>query len=433
MIGEEDQRSRVDALLERFGLDHLARNAVPDADTIGNRELGYRAVLEALGPLLSQEGLRCSPLGVGWTHLVEAGIRTTADRDALRRRGWLPIDHLHRGGRDSQQAWLVIENGRPLIGVRLHRGSLPDPIGTVVERCRTAGEVLLRDVLELVELRRRGATPPAASTVLTIAADIESGLGGRDLAPWGSGRARCAPAKLPGVPRVHRRAQMVVAVSGVDGSGKTTLRNSLVADLKRAGVNVSTVWVRPGMGLGRLVALATIGKRALRQEAAAGVRAMAEGRNRATAPQSRRGVVGWTWAMLVTLAFLRNVWDQHVRARGSVVVYDRHLVDALATLDFAYEGVDLRVQHALVRWLLPRADVRLYLDVPLEVAVARKPGDLIGAAAVRRQLAAYDRWLSRLPAAHRLDARLPPDQLTAQALALVLQYGARKMDDINQV
>jgi len=135
----------------------------------------------------------------------------------------------------------------------------------------------------------------------------------------------------------------------------------------------------------------------------------------ATRPASRRGAVGYAWALLVSCSFLVGVWRQQRSARG-VVLYDRHLVDALATLDFAYEGVDLRLQHRLVRALLPRADVRLYLDVPADVSVARKPDDVLGEHAVRSQLAAYARWLDRIPPTVRLDATRPTVDLVTEAL-----------------
>jgi thymidylate kinase len=128
--------------------------------------------------------------------------------------------------------------------------------------------------------------------------------------------------------------------------------------------------------------------------------------------------VGWVWALLVVASFLAGVWRQHRAARG-VVLHDRHLVDALATLDFAYEGVDLRLQRLLVRALLPRADLRLYLDVPAEVSVARKPDDLRGEHAVRRQLVAYERELDRLPPSARLDATCSTAELVRQVLLLV--------------
>jgi thymidylate kinase len=139
----------------------------------------------------------------------------------------------------------------------------------------------------------------------------------------------------------------------------------------------------------------------------------------AVRPASRRGLVGWTWALLVTGSFLVGVWRQHRSASG-VVIYDRHLVDALATLDFAYDGVDLGLQHRLIRTLLPRAGVRLYLDVPAEVSVARKPDDLLGEHAVRRQLEQYAHWLDRLPPAVRLDGSAPPQQVVAKALRAVI-------------
>jgi thymidylate kinase len=209
----------------------------------------------------------------------------------------------------------------------------------------------------------------------------------------------------------------VVAISGVDGSGKSTLRAALADSLERAGVPVSTVWVRPGMGLGRLTAVAAWGKRLLRQDAQPGLRAMAE--PGAARPASRKGAVGWLWALLVTVSFLTGVWRQHARARG-VVLYDRHLIDALATLDFAYAGVDLRLQRALVRTLLPRAAVSVYLDVPAEVSVARKPDDLLGEHAIRRQLDEYTRWLDRFPPSLRLDATCRTPDLVRDVLRFTI-------------
>jgi hypothetical protein len=172
-----------------------------------------------------------------------------------------------------------------------------------------------------------------------------------------------------------------------------------------------------------LTALAAWGKRLLRQDARPGLRAMAD--PSAARPASRQGAVGWTWALLVTLSFLAGVWRQH-RAASGVVVYDRHLVDALATLDFAYEGVDLRVQRRLVRALLPRADVRLHLDLTAEVSMARKPDDLLGEHALRRQLEEYDRWLAEIPPSARLDATLPAGDLLIEALRTCTSTGGRQ-------
>jgi thymidylate kinase len=341
--------------------------------------------------------------------VFDVHLRRPVDTARLTAAGWLPLDSLIGDGlsrRAGPRRWAVLEDGRVLAGVRFVDGPA-DPVRSVLDGCRERSEVRLREVLELRRLIREGRSFPVTAAPLRAAAEIESGLGGRLLAPWASGRSVAAPAPLPG------RRRLVLAISGVDGSGKSTLRAALAEGLGRAGVPVSTVWVRPGMGMGRLTALAAWGKRLLRQDAAPGVRAMAD--PAAARPASRRGAVGYAWALIVSCSFLVGVWRQHRSARG-VVLYDRHLVDALATLDFAYEGVDLRLQHRLVRALLPRADVRLYLDVPADVSVARKPDDVLGEHAVRSQLVAYARWLDRIPPTVRLDATRPTGDLVTEAL-----------------
>jgi thymidylate kinase len=399
----------VDPLIAEFEGTQWTRNGVPDERTRADRRRCLEVLRDVLGNGLGPEGIAVSPLGVEWTEVFDVHLRRPVDTARLTAAGWLPVDSLIGDGlsrRGGPRRWAVLEDGRVLAGVRLVDGPA-DPVRAVLDSCRERSEVRLREVLELRRLVQEGRPFPVTAAPLRAAAEIESGLGGRLLAPWASGRSVAAPAPLPG------RRRLVLAISGVDGAGKSTLRAALAESLGRAGVPVSTVWVRPGMGMGRLTALAAWGKRLLRQDAAPGVRAMAD--PAAARPASRRGAVGYTWALIVSCSFLVGVWRQHRSARG-VVLYDRHLVDALATLDFAYEGVDLRLQHRLVRGLLPRADVRLYLDVPADVSVARKPDDVLGEHAVRSQLVAYARWLDRIPPTVRLDATRPTGDLVTEAL-----------------
>ena len=400
----------VDELLGAFEESARTGNGLPDDRTRADR----RRCRDLLVSVFGEAQVSTSRLGTEWTEVFDACLPVLPGTAELAGHGWLPLDGLlgtgrARGVAQAPRRWAVVEDGRVLGGVRL-LDRPADEVTTVLERCSARAQVRLSDVLELRELRRAGHPLPLDSEPLRVAAEIESGLGGRVLAPWATGRSARPPADLS-----RRRRGPVIAVSGVDGSGKSTLRAALVDSLERAGVPVTTVWVRPGMGLGRLTALSSWGKRLLRQDARPGLRAMAD--PSAARPASRKGAVGWVWAMLVTLSFLAGVWRQQ-RAAAGVVVYDRHLVDALATLDFAYDGVDLRLQRRLVRMLLPRADVLLYLDVPAEVSVARKPDDLLGEHAVRRQLDEYGRWLELYPPTARLDATRPAADLLAEALRI---------------
>jgi hypothetical protein len=103
-----------------------------------------------------------------------------------------------------------------------------------------------------------------------------------------------------------------------------------------------------------------------------------------------------------------------------VIVYDRHLLDALVTLSFAYRGVDLRTHRRLVRRRMPTAVASFYLEAPAELAVSRKPGDAIGEAAVRRQLEGYASELETLPGVVVLDASRPAEELARHVLATLL-------------
>ena len=410
-----------DPLVDDFERLQLELNGVPDAATRADRARCLEVLRETLGDTVGEDAITASPLGVEWTEVFEVRADRPVDGSRLAAAGWYPLDALlaaPRRAAGGDRRWAVVDGGRVLAGVRFVDGPT-DPVAAVLEGCLERAEVRLRDVLELRALSRAGCAFPASSPVLAAAAAVESALGGRLLAPWASGRTQVPPVPLPG----RRRRRLVVAISGVDGSGKSTLRAGLATALTRAGLPVSTVWVRPGMGLGPLTALAARVKRLLGQDAAPGVRAMAD--PSATRPASRRGAVGYVWSLLVCISFLVGVWRQHRAAHG-VVLYDRHLVDALATLDFAYEGVDLRVQHFLVRTLLPRADVRLYLDVPVEVSVARKPDDVLGEHAIRSQLTAYARWLDRTPPSDRLDATRPGVDLQGEATRRIVSVAGTR-------
>jgi thymidylate kinase len=127
---------------------------------------------------------------------------------------------------------------------------------------------------------------------------------------------------------------------------------------------------------------------------------------------SRHSIVGWAWAMLITLSFLVDVYKQHVKGCG-VLLYDRHLLDALVTLDFVYEGVDLRLHRALVRRGLPKPLLSVYLDVPAEAALSRKPGDIFGERAIRGQLERYEMRCGEVENLRWLDGTHPMDELAA--------------------
>lgn len=405
------------------------RNGIPDPEEAHRREEGRELVQARLDAAGIPHHVRVSPLGAGWSSDLDVHLSAALDPALPASWGWLPLDRLlSRVGSDGTGRWAAVEAGVVRAAVDLDTSPAPDPVDAVLSRCRRRGEVRLREVLELRALVRAGAALPSGDPV-AAAADVEASYGGDVLRAWSTGGRREAPAALP-VARTRRRVKraarqvvgprLVVAVSGVDGAGKSTITGGLLRDLTAAGVPATVVWTRPGMGLGWLALAARLVKRATGAASEPGVRAMAAGDR--PPPRSRQGLAGWVWTTAVTLSFLVAVRRRHLAARG-VLVYDRHLLDALATLRVLYRGVPQGVPSWLVRRLLPRAQVTLYLDIDPEVATARKPGDTIGAYAVTAQVAEYRQLLDLAPGLLVLDATRPPAELQAAALRHVLSGG----------
>ncbi len=401
-------------LVTRASAVYLQRNDVPTPQQVEQRVVALAEITQVLGALDISDEPHASPLGTGWTDVFHVSAESVP-HDELAALGWVDVTGLtRRCGLSSRSRWAVIVDGRVMAALCFCEGA-HDPVASIIERARAQGSVTLRDMLELRALAEAETPLPAVSDVLTAAADIEISVDSRVLVKWTSGRRLDAPAALP----VKRhRPRVVVAVGGVDGAGKSSVLEGLRTDLVAIGIPTSRVWLRPGMGLGSLVALASKIKRLRRMDQRPGVAVVASAPTSELA--SRRGVMGWVWSSAVTASFVRGLRQQHRESSG-VVLYDRHLADALATLDVVYAGSNLALQRSAVRRGVPQAEVSVFLDVPVDVAVARKPGDLLGASAVERQIEAYETVLPAIAGLHRLDGTQPIEESVRQTFELVAQ------------
>ncbi len=416
-------------LLARVPGSLRALNGIPEPEQAAARERATALASEALADLLLIGGVRTSPLGPAWSRDIDLHLLDCPDSARLEALGWIPLDPLlHRLGIPSRGRWAVIEDGRVLASLDLHLGPPPDPVTSLISRCRRRGEVRVREVLEARALLRACYTLPD-DPVIRVAARVEAGLGGQALARWKSGSALEAPSSLPRRRRMRQRwanvrsalrPRLVVAISGVDGSGKSTLGQLVARNLAQAEVPVSRVRARPGDKENRLLnSLVRAAKKLLGENTAStGATQIAMGRP-AGDLASRRGLVGWAWAMVVTLSFLVDVRKQHASSRG-IVLYDRHLLDALVHLDFVYASVNLRLHRAVVRQGLPKPLLSVYLDVPAEVALGRlarkpeEPGDIfVGERVVCCQLKLYESRYSEAEDLRRLDGGRPANELAA--------------------
>ncbi|MDQ3955209.1 MAG: hypothetical protein M3285_06645 [Actinomycetota bacterium] len=415
------------ALLARVPESLREPNGIPSEDHVGRRERAHELVKDALSEVLQPQGIRISPLGPGWSTDVDVHVGRLPAPEILLRRGWLPLDDLLTAlGSPGTGRWAVFENGRVLASLDIHLVPPHRPVEGIISRCKRRRQVRAREVLELRTLRRQGHTLPR-DAVVTAAANAEAALGGSDLEEWREGAPVSPPVSLASAPlreagaivaRVRRHRRMVVAVSGVDGSGKSTLVGEVRAQLRDAGVPVASVWTRPGLRLGGLEPFARVAKRLLKQSEEPGIRQVAKGTSR---PQlSRTGAIGWAWSVLVTLSFVWGVRKTYARSRG-VLLFDRHLLDALATLEFAYGTVNLTLQRWFIRSLLPAAATTFYLDIDADEAISRKKDDVFGEHAVAAQLELYRALLQSNAGVAVLDATDPPERLAEVVIRAIVE------------
>lgn len=369
-------------------------DARPSAERVSRMEQARQRLLDTLAP--ANPTLSTSPLGVGWSSDLDVYV---SDRELAKRlasaAGWVDLESVLRHlGYPGECSYAITDDVNVLAKVDINPGRAPAQSERVIARAERLARPDVRAVLEIRQLVSEGLELSSLSPKLKqTLAEAEGTMSGRATQP-ATGFDVEVVREDAGRPRL-RRPQIRLAVSGVDGSGKSTLVSGLEESLGRLGIPFTTIWTRPGMGLARLDRIASWVRRLRKEKETTGLRRLAEGESTQTI-SSRRGVVGWVWLMLVSVAYLADVRGQARRAKG-VVIFDRHLLDALGTIEAIYEGVPSGVHRWLVRRFVPDADFTVWLDIDPEEAAARKPDDLIGADLVAKQALAYREYAEQIP------------------------------------
>jgi len=236
----------------------------------------------------------------------------------------------------------------------------------------------------------------------------------REIAPsWRAERAlrllegAAAQRPIPASERLHpRRLQralrsphrgLLVALSGIDGAGKSSQARWLSDSLTALGVDVEVVW--NNLLGNRALKILSAPPRALLRLGGRGGERMARWDDQP--PRADEGarsdhpgsVLRTAWSMIVTVA---NSLEQQIPAtrslaRGRVVVFDRSPLDLAVRMEVLYRA-HVERQRRLVRWTAPRPDLAFLLDIPADVSLTRKhdvwsPTQLVEQASLYRQLA----------------------------------------------
>jgi thymidylate kinase len=221
-----------------------------------------------------------------------------------------------------------------------------------------------------------------------------------------------APSRLP-----RARRPRVIALSGIDGSGKSSQAELLRGSLERLGYEVAVEWTPFGQNawLNRLaVPVKRLLKRS-RRYAAAEPRETGLERTSGTALREKSAAVNYVWSAIVTLANGLAQLQTIVRhsRHGRVLIYDRYALDSTVQLRFRY-GTDRRfaLHRALIGLLAPKPVASFFLDIPAEASIARKD-DRWTLEDLETQTRLYREEVARSGAV-RLDGLRPRDDLAAE-------------------
>ena len=228
----------------------------------------------------------------------------------------------------------------------------------------------------------------------------------------------------PGTPAGHDDA-VVVALSGLDGAGKTTQAHLLAAALHALGHDVAVEWARLGFsdGLQRLAApvkrLASVTGR--RRSSRGPATPVAPDEDPGARRSGRRALLlDGPWSVLVAQSDAADARTRQARhaAAGRVAVRDRYLLDSLVHVSDRYgAGPPTAAARALLLRRMPPATCAVLLELPAAVAHARKPGEW-SLADLERHARSYAEHAGALDV-ERVDATLPVHELAAVIAARV--------------
>jgi thymidylate kinase len=216
--------------------------------------------------------------------------------------------------------------------------------------------------------------------------------------------------------RTKRRRGAVVALSGLDGAGKSSQSQALQQALAQLGYDVAVEWI-PLADDRRVEAISAAVRKGLRVVRRLppfrGAARTAESGGSLIAGRGSAGPVTEAWTALITLAnasTVRKLARGHLRA-GRVVVFDRYELDSIVRLRTIWGDREFRPHRRLLRRMLPRPTAAFLLDVPAETAFARKQ-DQWDLESLEAQAALYRSEAEAL-GVDRLDGTLPRDELAA--------------------
>lgn len=238
-----------------------------------------------------------------------------------------------------------------------------------------------------------------------------------------------------------RRRQVRVSFSGLDGAGKSSQIQALVAGLGEQGRHTEVLWLPFGFWpealkdavptrLLRRMRPRKDGEGVPRQHPeVVGAPPVATSPSRTTMATLRAAsakrvrpalwmVTGTASAMSTGLSLRRRI----AGSRADVLVLDRYRLDTLVKLCWVYPRLPQSWLAGIMRLVAPRPDLEVLFRVAPEVAYARKidrPGEEWSLDQLTKHARLYDELVAGSPTVVTLDGERDPDEVARDVLSHV--------------
>lgn len=199
--------------------------------------------------------------------------------------------------------------------------------------------------------------------------------------------------------RLRYRPTSLISLCGIDGSGKSTHAERLRQILDECEIPNRTLWLRGGYS-----PVVSWLKQRLRR-ASGNLPSVDDDQGKTRVYRQTRTRILWSWLVAAEQISQSLLTVFLHRLLGRTLITERYIPDTIADLSERFDDPSFPRSWpaTAMRWLSPRPDLVIFLDIPADVAFSRKSDDFSQEILARRR-EIYSNLLELIPRVEIFDA-----------------------------
>lgn len=166
--------------------------------------------------------------------------------------------------------------------------------------------------------------------------------------------------------KFHNHPGFIVAVSGLDGSGKTKYLNMLKGHFKESEIISSIKWHRTGsLPLTQFVLKLIRGKRNNK------INNRKNSENIKNLPKNSTTITIWEWLNFIDLLIFYFIKIQIPKKLGKVILCDRYILDDIVDFESCRKTKNNQFLYKIMMRFFPKPDLYIFVDTPIEMIKSR--------------------------------------------------------------